>query len=42
MNTTLWIVAAPLALTFAVAGLMKLTQPKPKLAAGNTRTSRST
>jgi uncharacterized membrane protein YphA (DoxX/SURF4 family) len=31
MNTVLWIVTALLALAFAGAGLMKLTQPKPKL-----------
>jgi uncharacterized membrane protein YphA (DoxX/SURF4 family) len=31
MNTVLWIVTAVLALAFAGAGLMKLTQPKPKL-----------
>jgi uncharacterized membrane protein YphA (DoxX/SURF4 family) len=33
MNTVLWIVTALLALAFAGAGLMKLTQPKPKLVA---------
>ena len=33
MNIALWIVQALLALLFAMAGLMKLTQPKEKLAA---------
>ncbi len=33
MNTILWIIAGLLALAFAGAGLMKLTQPKHKLAA---------
>jgi uncharacterized membrane protein YphA (DoxX/SURF4 family) len=31
MNVLLWIVQAVLALAFAVAGFMKLTQPKEKL-----------
>ncbi len=34
MNVVLWIIAGLLAVAFAGAGLMKLTQPKPKLAAG--------
>ncbi len=33
MNLVLWIVAGLLAAAFAAAGLMKLTQPKAKLAA---------
>ncbi len=33
MNVVLWIIAGLLAAAFAGAGLMKLTQPKPKLAA---------
>ena len=33
MNVVLWIIAGLLAVAFAGAGLMKLTQPKPKLAA---------
>ena len=33
MNIVLWIVAAVLALAFLAAGLMKITQPKEKLAA---------
>ena len=33
MNTVLWILARLLAVAFAASGLMKLTQPKPKLAA---------
>lgn len=33
MNITLWIVAAVLAVVFFMAGLMKATQPKEKLAA---------
>lgn len=33
MNITLWIVASVLALMFFLAGLMKATQPKEKLAA---------
>jgi uncharacterized membrane protein len=33
MNITLWIVASVLALAFLAAGLMKITQPKEKLAA---------
>ncbi len=33
MNVVLWIIAGLLAAAFAAAGLMKLTQPKPKLAA---------
>ena len=33
MNTALWIVQILLALAFGLAGLMKLTQPKEKLAA---------
>jgi len=33
MNIALWIVQALLALAFGMAGLMKLTQPKEKLAA---------
>jgi uncharacterized membrane protein YphA (DoxX/SURF4 family) len=33
MDTVLWILAGLLALAFAAAGLMKLTQPKAKLAA---------
>ena len=32
MNTTLWIIAGLLALAFLAAGLMKLAQPKAKLA----------
>ena len=33
MNVVLWIIAGLLAAAFAASGLMKLTQPKPKLAA---------
>ncbi len=33
MNVVLWIIAGLLAAAFAAAGLMKLTQPKAKLAA---------
>ncbi len=33
MNTLLWIIAGVLAVVFAAAGLMKITQPKEKLAA---------
>ena len=33
MNITLWVIAGVLAAAFAAAGLMKLTQPKAKLAA---------
>lgn len=33
MNISLWIIAGLLAAAFAAAGLMKLTQPKEKLAA---------
>ena len=33
MNIVLWIIAGILAVAFAGAGLMKLTQPKEKLAA---------
>ncbi|BDM74530.1 hypothetical protein HEK616_80170 (plasmid) [Streptomyces nigrescens] len=33
MNTTLWIIAGVLAMAFFAAGLMKLSQPKEKLAA---------
>lgn len=33
MNVVLWIIAGLLAVAFAAAGLMKLTQPKEKLAA---------
>ncbi|MEU5540385.1 DoxX family protein, partial [Streptomyces sp. NPDC020362] len=33
MNTTLWIIASILALAFLAAGLMKISQPKEKLAA---------
>ena len=33
MNVVLWIIAGLLAVAFAAAGLMKLTQPKAKLAA---------
>ncbi|HEX2264248.1 MAG TPA: DoxX family protein, partial [Pseudonocardiaceae bacterium] len=33
MNIVLWIIAGLLAVAFAGAGLMKLTQPKEKLAA---------
>ncbi len=33
MNVVLWIIAGLLAAAFAAAGLMKITQPKPKLAA---------
>src|SRR4051812_41312790 len=33
MNVALWIIAGLLAAVFAAAGLMKLTQPKAKLAA---------
>jgi uncharacterized membrane protein len=33
MNITLWIVASVLAAAFLAAGLMKITQPKQKLAA---------
>lgn len=33
MNIALWVVAGLLAAAFAAAGLMTLTQPKPKLAA---------
>ncbi len=33
MNVTLWIIAGVLAAAFAAAGLMKLAQPKAKLAA---------
>jgi len=33
MNITLWIIAGLLAAAFAAAGSMKLSQPKPKLAA---------
>ncbi len=32
MNVVLWIIAGLLAVAFVGAGLMKLTQPKPKLA----------
>ncbi|GAA2653846.1 DoxX family protein [Paractinoplanes durhamensis] len=31
MNVVLWIIAGVLALAFLAAGVMKLTQPKPKL-----------
>ncbi|QQQ80212.1 DoxX family protein [Saccharothrix sp. 6-C] len=33
MNVTLWIIASVLAVAFLLAGLMKLAQPKEKLAA---------
>ena len=33
MNTALWIIASILALAFLAGGLMKITQPKPKLVA---------
>src|SRR5919106_5617433 len=33
MNITLWIIASVLAFAFLAGGLMKLTQPKPKLVA---------
>lgn len=33
MNTFLWIIQAALAVAFAMAGIMKLAQPKEKLAA---------
>ncbi|GAA3776279.1 DoxX family protein [Streptomyces phyllanthi] len=33
MNMTLWIIASVLALAFLAAGLMKMSQPKEKLAA---------
>jgi uncharacterized membrane protein len=33
MNVTLWIIAGLLAVAFALAGLMKIAQPKEKLAA---------
>jgi uncharacterized membrane protein YphA (DoxX/SURF4 family) len=37
MNLVLWIVAALLALAFLAAGVMKLTQPKEKLATSGMR-----
>lgn len=42
MNITLWIVAGALAAAFLMAGLMKATQPKIKLATSmrGSRTSR--
>ncbi|MEV5430556.1 DoxX family protein [Streptomyces sp. NPDC052701] len=33
MNVTLWVIAGLLAVAFALAGLMKIAQPKEKLAA---------
>ena len=33
MNTTLWVIASVLALVFLAAGLMKISQPREKLAA---------
>ncbi|MFE3863672.1 DoxX family protein [Streptomyces goshikiensis] len=33
MNTALWVIASVLALTFLAAGLMKISQPREKLAA---------
>ncbi|MER7756875.1 DoxX family protein [Kitasatospora sp. NPDC097643] len=33
MNTTLWVIAGVLALVFLAAGLMKISQPREKLAA---------
>ncbi|MER5778365.1 DoxX family protein [Streptomyces sp. NPDC002039] len=33
MNTTLWVIAGVLALLFLAAGLMKISQPRAKLAA---------
>ncbi|MFE2925699.1 DoxX family protein [Streptomyces goshikiensis] len=33
MNTTLWVIASVLALIFLAAGLMKVSQPREKLAA---------
>ena len=35
MNVLLWIIAGVLAVAFAAAGLMKLTQPRDKLAASS-------
>jgi uncharacterized membrane protein YphA (DoxX/SURF4 family) len=40
MNLVLWIVAALLALAFLAAGVMKLTQPKEKLATSGMRVDR--
>ncbi|MFC9816317.1 DoxX family protein [Streptomyces virginiae] len=33
MNTTLWVISSALALVFLAAGLMKISQPREKLAA---------